>query len=85
MSAYAEDPATGATGFRVNFVRLVYRGNVLEVPGFEEFGVTPEPELAALPVPLAPIEPGYAEEEVSGQRPQEEADEEWELYPEEGC
>jgi thiosulfate reductase/polysulfide reductase chain A len=85
MSAYAEDAATGATGLRVNFVRLVHRGSVLEVPGFEEFGVAPEPELATLPMPLEPLEPAYVEDELAVQPPHEKANGEWDSSPEEGC
>ncbi len=78
MTAFAEDPETGATGLRVNFVRLVHNGRILNFPGLETFGIAPEPEMVAEPVPFATVIP---EEEIH----EEEWEEDWGEIPEEGC
>jgi thiosulfate reductase/polysulfide reductase chain A len=89
MTRFAEDPETGATGLRVNFVRLVRAGEVLTAPGPEVFGIEPEPTelVVARPYsePAAGQEPAAAEEPAVDEVEASE-DEEWEEEDiEEGC
>jgi thiosulfate reductase/polysulfide reductase chain A len=80
MTRFAEDPETGATGLRVNFVRLVVDGRVLDAPGPQALGIAPEPQAEPIPQPYS--EPDDLEEDAEA--PDGEPDEEeWSF--EEGC
>ncbi len=82
MTRFAEDPETGATGLRVNFVRLVVDGQGLDAPSPQALGIAPEPMAEPVPQPYA--EPDDLEQEP--EIPERESDEEdWSDWIEEGC
>ncbi len=83
MTRFAEDPETGATGLRVNFVRPVADGRVLDAPGPEALGISPEPLDEPIPQPYTePYDLEEEEEEPDGEPDEEE---EWSEWIEEGC
>ncbi len=83
ISCFKEDPATGATGLRCNYVRLVVDNQVVSAPTPEEIGIEPRAEVrpispeAPVLLPVTPQEP-----ESSGLLMEMEEEEELE---EEGC
>ncbi|MCP4287303.1 MAG: molybdopterin-dependent oxidoreductase [Gammaproteobacteria bacterium] len=83
MTRFAEDPETGATGLRVNFVRLVANGRVLDAPTSVALGIAPEPQGEPMPHAYAKDDNLEAEAEPPGRKPAEE--EEWSEWIEEGC
>ncbi len=82
MTRFAEDPETGATGLRVNFVRLVVDGRVLDAPAPEALGIASEPQAGPVPQPYAePDDLGGEAEAPDGELDEEE----WSEWIEEGC
>ncbi|MEN8129000.1 MAG: molybdopterin dinucleotide binding domain-containing protein [Pseudomonadota bacterium] len=57
MTRFTVDPETGATGLRVNFVRLVHKGAVLNAPSPETLGIASAPEEPVVPLPTVGVIP----------------------------
>ena len=85
MTRFAEDPETGATGLRVNYLRLVYQDRILNAPPPEQFGIAPEPKDVAFSPAVSPLSVDEDAVDDSGEIDWEEAEEWEELFPEESC
>ena len=68
LSRFEEDPESGATGLRVNFIRLIRNNQALDIPSAQELGIPPEPETTELPriEPAEPPRPSTAVSDETG-------------------